>query len=436
MNLATIALNAATIALVVIPLVILELGLMLYALFDLFAEDRRVRGDSKIMWALIIAFASGIGPLIYFFVGRDDSRGISTGNVPAAPAASIARILATWPVLPETTDAAVSTTGLTKRYGGGVVALEDLNLNVPSGSIFGFLGPNGAGKTTTLRLLTGLATATNGTGAVAGVKIGGTGGELARNIGYLDQDPRFYGWMRGRELLNMVGQLHGLQGSALKQRVGEVLEIVGLTEAAHRRIGGYSGGMRQRLGIGQALINQPRVLFLDEPVSSLDPEGRRDVLEIISRLRGTATVFMSTHILNDVEQVCDRVAILNFGHLVIEGPIAELLDRYVQPIYELEPEPQQPGSIDRLAASLRGQPWAHEVKTTPDTVRVFVDDPKVAGPAILPLVLGTGVILVRFERVRPSLEDVFLRLVAESGPPILPPVTVPVWGLDGRGGRR
>ncbi|HEU6439427.1 MAG TPA: DUF4162 domain-containing protein, partial [Terriglobales bacterium] len=129
-------------------------------------------------------------------------------------------------------------------------------------------------------------------------------------------------------------------------------------------------------------------------------------------------------------------AILNFGHLVIEGPIAELLDRYVQPIYELEPEPQQPGSIDRLAASLRGQPWAHEVKTTPDTVRVFVDDPKVAGPAILPLVLGTGVILVRFERVRPSLEDVFLRLVAESGPPILPPVTVPVWGLDGRGGRR
>ena len=116
--------------------------------------------------------------------------------------------------------------------------------------------------------------------------------------------------------------------------------------------------MRQRLGIGQALINQPRVLFLDEPVSSLDPEGRRDVLEIISRLRGTATVFMSTHILNDVERVCDRVAILNVGHLVVEGPIDELLDRYAQPIYELEPEPQQPGAIDRLAAAMRGQAWA------------------------------------------------------------------------------
>jgi ABC-2 type transport system ATP-binding protein len=406
---------------------------MLFALYDLFQEDRRVRGD-KIIWALVIAFANVIGPLIYFFVGRDDSRGVETGGVGAAPSASIAGILATWPTLSESADAAVATTGLTKRY-GGIVALDRLTLTVPSGSIFGFLGPNGAGKTTTLRLLTGLATATAGTGTVAGVRIGGTGGDLARNIGYLDQDPRFYGWMRGRELLNLVGELHGLHGAALRQRVGEVLEIVGMTEAAHRRIGGYSGGMRQRLGIGQALINQPRVLFLDEPVSSLDPEGRRDVLEIISRLRGTATVFMSTHILNDVERVCDRVAILNLGHLVVEGPIDELLDRYAQPIYELEPEPQQPGSIERLAGVLRGQAWAREIRTTPDTVRVFVNDPRVAGPAILPLVVSSGVNLVRYERARPSLEDVFLRLVAESGPPIAPPVEIPVTGLDGRGRR-
>jgi len=427
--------DATTIALI-IPLVVLNYGLVIYAVYDLFQEDRRVRGDSKIMWAIIIAFVNGFGPLLYFFVGRDDSRGAAIGGVAAAPTESIARILATWPSLPPTADAAVSTTGLTKRYGGGVVALDHLSLNVPSGSIFGFLGPNGAGKTTTLRLLTGLATATDGSGSVAGVRIGGSGGELARNIGYLDQDPRFYPWMRGRELLNMVGQLHGLGGAVLKQRVGEVLEIVGLTDAASRRIGGYSGGMRQRLGIGQALINQPRVLFLDEPVSSLDPEGRRDVLEIISRLRGTATVFMSTHILNDVERVCDRVAILNFGHLVVEGPIDQLLDRYAQPIYEIEPEPQQPGALDTLAAAVRGQIWAREVKTTPDTVRVFVDDPKVAGPAILPLVASSGVNVVRYERVRPSLEDVFLRLVAESGPPIAPPVAVPVWGLDARGGRR
>ena len=438
------SIDPATIALILLPVLILQVGLLLAALYDLFQEDRRVRGDSKIMWALIIGFVNLFGPLAYFFIGRDDSRGAESGDQGANGAAngaakaatdSIARILATWPTLPQTADAAVVTTGLTKRYGGGIVALDNLSLTVPSGSIFGFLGPNGAGKTTTLRLLTGLATATDGTGAVAGVRIGGTGGELARNIGYLDQDPRFYPWMKGRELLRMVGQLHGLHGAALRQRVGEVLEIVGLTDAANRRIGGYSGGMRQRLGIGQALINQPRVLFLDEPVSSLDPEGRRDVLEIISRLRGTATVFMSTHILNDVERVCDRVAILNFGHLVVEGPIDELLDRYAQPIYELEPEPQQPGSIERLAGAMRGQPWAGEVRTTPDTVRIFVTDPKVAGPAILPLVISSGINLVRYERARPSLEDVFLRLVSESGPPIAPPVVIPVTGLDGRGRR-
>jgi ABC-2 type transport system ATP-binding protein len=429
--------DATTIALL-LPFIGLELGLFLYALYDLFQEDRRVRGDSKIVWALVIAFIQVLGPLLYFFIGRDESRGSAggTSQVSTAPADTISRILVSWPKLESGADAAITTTGLTKRYEGGVLALDHLNLTVPTGSIFGFLGPNGAGKTTTLRLLTGLARATEGTGTVAGVTIGGTGGELARNIGYLDQDPRFYGWMKGRELLTMVAQLHGLRGWEMRRRVDEVLEIVGLTGAANRRVGGYSGGMRQRLGIGQAIINQPRVLFLDEPVSSLDPEGRRDVLEIIARLRGVATVFMSTHILNDVERVCDRVAILNVGHLVVEGPIDELLDRYAQPIFELEPEPQQDGAIDRLAASVENQPWAERVQKTPDVVRVFVKDPKIAGPAILPLVVGSGVNLVRYERARPSLEDVFLRLVAaESGPKVAPPVEVPAWGLDGRGRR-
>ncbi len=464
------SLDPQTIALLVIPFIVLELGLLLYALYDLFQEERRVRGDSKIMWALIIAFVNIIGPLIYFFVGRDESRGAesASGTRPTTRVEPIERILATWPKLASGTGAgeaaagveagvaaggvagvaagvaaggapahelAISTSGLTKRYSGGVIALDHLSLNVPSGSIFGFLGPNGAGKTTTLRLLTGLARATDGTGTVAGIEIGGTDGRLPRNIGYLDQDPRFYGWMRGRELLDMVGKLHGLHGYELRQRVGEVFEIVGLSDAAHRRIGGYSGGMRQRLGIGQALINQPRVLFLDEPVSSLDPEGRRDVLEIVSRLRGTATVFMSTHILNDVERVCDRVAILNVGHLVVEGPIDELLDRYAQPVYELEPEPQQDGALDRLAGLLRGAAWVREIQTTPDTVRVFVNDPKIAGPAILPAIAGSGVTLARFERARPSLEDVFLRLVAERPDIAVAPVNVPVWGLDGRGRR-
>jgi ABC-2 type transport system ATP-binding protein len=417
---------------IVIPIVLLQLGLLLFAVYDLFQEDRRVRGDNKVVWALVIVFVNILGPLVYFFFGRDESRSVESAEGSIGASVAISTVLASWPKLSVGAGPAIETHGLTKRY-GRVLALEALDLVVPSGSIFGFLGPNGAGKTTTLRLLSDLAVATGGSATVAGVPIGGTSGALARNIGYLDQDPRFYAWMSGRELLKLVGRLHGLGGYALHQRVGDVLEIVGLTRAADRRIGGYSGGMRQRLGIGQAILNRPQVLFLDEPVSSLDPEGRRDILQIIERLRGTATVFMSTHILNDVERVCDRVAILNIGHLVVEGPIDELLDRYARPIYELQPAPQQPGAVERLAEAIRPEPWASEVRTSPEAVRVFVSDPKLAGPALLPIVARTGIDLVRYERARPSLEDVFLRLVAERQVQMTPAIEIPVTGLDGRG---
>ena len=309
---------------------------------------------------------------------------------------------------------AIWTRGLTRRY-GPVLALDGLDLDVPAGSVFGLLGPNGAGKTTAIRILTGLARPTSGSASVAGTPIGAPNGQLQQRIGYLDQDPRFYGWMRGRELLEFAGRLHGLRGPELRTRVGEVLEIVGLTEAAKRRIGGYSGGMRQRLGIGQAMIGRPAVLFLDEPVSSVDPEGRRDILEIVGRLRDSATVFISTHILADVERVCDRVGIVNFGRLVVEAPIHELLERYARPIYTIEPEPGQPDGLDRLAAAVRGQTWTREVRVEAGRVRVFVNDPVVAGPALLPLIVATGVTLVSFERARPSLEDVFLHLVAADG---------------------
>ena len=308
---------------------------------------------------------------------------------------------------------AIRTQDLGKRF-GSVNALKHLDLEVPPGSIFGFLGPNGAGKTTTLRLLTGLARPTTGTATVDGIAIGSADGRLQRRIGYLDQDPRFYGWMRGGELLEMVARLHGMDGGDGRRRVGEVLEVVGLADVARRRIGTYSGGMRQRLGIGQAIVNRPSVLFLDEPVSSLDPEGRRDLLDIIERLRGTATVVLSTHILTDVERVCDRVAILNYGSLVIEAPINELLERYALPVYQVDPEPGQPDAIGRLTAALRDQPWVRELRVEHGLLRVFVRDPAVAGPALLPILAGTGVTLAGFERARPSLEDVFLHLVANG----------------------
>jgi ABC-2 type transport system ATP-binding protein len=309
---------------------------------------------------------------------------------------------------------AIEARGLTKRY-GDVLALDALDLAVPTGSVFGFLGPNGAGKTTTLRLLTGLGRPTAGTAVVAGVEVGRRGTDLARRIGYLDQDPRFYGWMTGRELLTFVGRAYGLGGAALRSRVDEVLETVGLSDAARRRVGGYSGGMRQRLGVGQAMLPRPAVLLLDEPVSALDPEGRRDTLELIGRLRGASTVLMSTHILTDVERICDRVAILDHGRLVTEAPMGELLGRHARPILELDPEPGQDAAVATLVAALRAATWTREVREDHGVLRVIVTDAVQATAGALPLVVATGVRLARFERVRPTLEDVFLQLVGADG---------------------
>jgi ABC-2 type transport system ATP-binding protein len=308
----------------------------------------------------------------------------------------------------------IVTRGLTKRFRIDT-ALDRLDLQVPAGSVFGFLGPNGAGKTTTLRLLSGLSRPTAGSATVAGIDVTTGGRALAERIGALDQDPRYYPWMTGPELLTLVGRLHGLEGAELRTRVGEVLETVGLAGERKKRIGGYSGGMRQRLGIGQAMLPRPSVLFLDEPVSSLDPEGRRDVLQLIGRLQGTSTVFMSTHILNDVERVCDRVAILHHGRLVTEAAIDDLLAGHARPILEFEPEPGQEVAVEALVASLRAAPWTRDVRTDPEVIRVFVTDAAAAAAAALPMVAASGVRLARFERVRPTLEDVFLQLVGANG---------------------
>ena len=302
---------------------------------------------------------------------------------------------------------------LTKRYDGtnGVLALDGLALDVPAGSVFGLLGPNGAGKTTTLRLLVGLARPTRGTVVIDDGRIDPARPDRRRGIGVLDQDPRYYGWMRGRELVEMVGRLHGLPVPIARERAAEVLERVGLADAAKRRIGGYSGGMRQRLGIAQALVDRPRLLVLDEPVSSLDPEGRRDVLALIAELRETATVIFSTHVLTDIERICDRVAILDHGRLVTEAPLDDLLARYALPLYRLVPEPGEDAGLARLATSLRTVPWVDRVDVDGIGMTVGVTDEATASRELLRAVVAADLRLASFERVRPDLEDVFLRLV-------------------------
>jgi ABC-2 type transport system ATP-binding protein len=301
---------------------------------------------------------------------------------------------------------------LVKTY-GKVKALDGLDLHVEAGSVFGFLGPNGAGKTTTMRILTGLARPTSGQAWVAGVDLSTDGRVLAGRIGYLPEEPAFYGWMSPREYLDYLGRLYGLQAKIRSERVEELLTLVNLGDSGRRRIAGFSRGMRQRLGIAAALVNQPDVLLLDEPASALDPAGRKEVLDLIGNLRGKCTVLMSTHILADVERVCDVIGIMAKGKLVVQAPRQELLDQVVTPVFEIEAEDVH--GLQTWAVEGRKLPWVASIEFNGPVGRVVVKDLSVAKHELLPGLLKAGLVLNRYEELKPSLEDVFLRLVGGEG---------------------
>ena len=307
---------------------------------------------------------------------------------------------------------AIRVDGLQKIY-GSVRALDGLNLSVEAGTVFGFLGPNGAGKTTTIRLLTGLARPTAGRAWVAGVEISGDG-QVARtvagHIGHLPEEPVFYPWMTPREFLDYVGRIFGQTAPARTKRVQELLELVGLAEVGRRRIGGFSRGMRQRLGLAQALVNRPEVLFLDEPVSAQDPVGRKEGLGLIDRLRGQCTVFMSTHILADVERVCDTVGIIARGQMVAQAEREALLNQYAVPAFEIEAE----ASLAAWVELIRPLAWVKSVEVAGQVARITVTDIPAAKRDLLPSALGAGLTVTRYELMKPSLEDIFLQVVGEE----------------------
>ena len=304
----------------------------------------------------------------------------------------------------------VALADLTKAYPAHT-AVDHLTMSVPEGSVFGFLGPNGAGKTTTVRMVLGFARPTSGSVTVLGHDAGSSRdsdlAHLRSRIGFLPDVPGFYPWMSARDVLRFAGSLVGVKGKTLANRTESLLELAGLGDV-RQKVGGYSRGMKQRLGIAQALIGAPDLLVLDEPTSALDPIGRKAVLDMVAALRGRTTVFFSTHILSDVERVCDEVAILDEGRLVTQGSVEELKERYGGSTrYTLEVT----AGTDRLRTVLEGEPWVGRLVDTAAGVEVTVKDLDLARRRVPAIVAGLDVGLVRFEPIETSLEDVFVSLV-------------------------
>jgi ABC-2 type transport system ATP-binding protein len=302
--------------------------------------------------------------------------------------------------------AAIEIAGLVKAYGENR-ALDGVDLQVAEGSVYGFLGPNGAGKTTTLRILSGLARPTEGEARVFGHDVVGSSADVRATIGYLPDVPGFYDWMTGPEFLRFAGRLFGLEGAVLGSRVSGLLEMAGL-DGVRTRIGGYSRGMKQRLGVAQALVNAPKLLLLDEPTSALDPIGRKDVLDMVAALSGRTTVFFSTHILADVERVCDTVAVLDRGRVVEQASVSDLKTRHGSTRLILVVTGDATALGDRLAR----EPWVTGVETTAaNTLVLAVGDIDAARHAVPAAVAGSGLGMVRFDTLEVSLEDVFVGLV-------------------------
>jgi len=302
------------------------------------------------------------------------------------------------------TAAAIATDALHRTF-GETVAVESLTLRVERGEVFGFLGPNGAGKTTSLKMLLGLVRPTGGSGTVLGRPLGDRA--VRAKLGFLPEHFRFHDWMTGRELLRFHGRLHGLGGRDLEARIDRLLARVDLVDAAERAVQGYSKGMLQRIGIAQALVNDPELVFLDEPTSGLDPLGRLLVRDLIRELkaRGTA-VFLNSHLLGEVEATCDRVVFLNHGRVLAERRLGP---REGTPFVELVLGTTPPALLERLAEF-------GPVRVLEGRVLVAVADEDIA-PSIARAVLDAGVELRSMAVRRPTLEETFVAVLGDEARP-------------------
>jgi ABC-2 type transport system ATP-binding protein len=292
-----------------------------------------------------------------------------------------------------------------------VEAVRGVDLEVGAGEIFGFLGPNGAGKTTTLRMLATLIRPTSGDAWVAGVELGRDPAEVRRRIGYVPQGGSTDPAETGRGELALQARLYGMSASEAKGRAAEVLEMLELGTAADRAISTYSGGMKRRLDVGLGIVHRPRVLFLDEPTTGLDPQARARMWDEVRRLReqGT-TVFLTTHYLDEADALADRLAIIDHGTIVASGTSDELKRQVAGDVVRLGVD----GSRDRVIGLVSGLPFVREATSEDDLIRLYVDRGEIAVPQLLRVLDGEGLTAQSISLHRPSLDDVFLRQTGRS----------------------
>ena len=309
--------------------------------------------------------------------------------------------------LDDAADAAIATRSLRRTFKGGIEAVRDIDLTVSAGEVFGFLGPNGAGKTTTVRMLCTLLPPTAGSATVAGLDVVENGAEVRRRIGVALQEIGLDPVQTGRELLELQCGLYGITGRAGRSRAEELLELVGLSEAADRRTKTYSGGMKRRLDLASALVHSPEVLFLDEPTTGLDPASRLTIWDEVRRINaGGATVFLTTQYLEEADQLCDRLAIIDNGEIVAEGTPAQLKAEMGHDVVSVSVEG---ANVAATEAALSGLPGLERVMPERDGLALYVED---GAGSIAEIVrrlerdqIRAGAISVS----RPSLDDVFLK---------------------------
>ncbi|MEF3307998.1 ABC transporter ATP-binding protein [Paenibacillus sp. GYB004] len=314
--------------------------------------------------------------------------------------------------------------GLVKRF-GSAIAVNEISFTIKEGHCVALLGPNGAGKTTALKMMAGLLQPSSGTirfGAGPAVSdapanetpaalrpVTGSTADIRSIIGFLPQYPSFYNWMSGREYLIFSGRLAWMSKLEAASRADRMLETVGLKDAAKKRIGGYSGGMKQRLGIAQALIHRPRLLLLDEPVSALDPIGRREVLDMIRSIQKETTVLFSTHVLHDAEEVCSDIMIMNKGRIVVSGTLDEVRREYSDPVIRVQSELPVNDHVERWSRL----ECVRDIESTRYEAKVTVSGLTEARAVLWEDLLTNQVPVIRFEAGRTTLEELFMKAVRE-----------------------